>query len=91
MALMINEAGVFGQVYAGMNNITGSVFLTLLLIVMLIMAIAFLFRIPVEFTAIFILPMLLTFLAFESEFLSVTGVILIYLGILLAKNLLISR
>ena len=86
MVLFINETGIAIDVFNGMNGITGSPFLTLLLIVILVMLIAFLFRIPVEFTVILILPMLLTFAAFYSEFMAVTGVILIYIGILLAKN-----
>ena len=90
MALFINETGIAADVFNGMNGITGSAFLTLLLIVLLCMMIAFLFRIPIEFTAILVLPMLLTFAAFYSEFLATTGVILIYLGILLAKNFFIS-
>ena len=91
MVLMINETGILGQAYAGMNAITGSVFLTLLSVVLVLMLVAMIFRMPIEFTAVFILPSLLTFLAFESEFLAVGGVILIYLGILLGKNLFFNR
>ena len=86
MVLFINETGLAANIFNGMNGITGSAFLSLLMIVILVMLIAFLFRIPVEFTVILILPMLLTFAAFYSEFMAVTGVILIYMGILLAKN-----
>lgn len=90
MVLWVATDGIAASVYAGLNEITGSVFMTLLLIVILLMIIAMIFRIPLEFTAILIMPMLLTFLAFESDFMSVTGVILIYLGIIVGKNLFFS-
>lgn len=68
------------------NNFTGSLFVTLLLIVVFLLLMAILLRIPIEFTAILILPFLLSVTAYESSFISVTGVVLIYLGILLANN-----
>lgn len=91
MVLFVNETGIPGEVYNGLIEIAGSTFLGLMIIVIILMAVAMLFRIPIEFTAILILPMLLTFLAFESDFLGVTGVILIYLGILLGKNLFFNK
>lgn len=86
MVLFINESGVSYQVINGLNGITGSAFLSLLFIVIILFLIAILFRIPIEFTAIFILPLVLTFAAFYGEFVAVTGVLLIYLGVLLGKH-----
>ena len=89
--VFIDTTSVIYPVYTGLIDITGSVFLTLLMIVILFVLVSFIFRIPSEFTAIFILPMLLSILAYESEFMAVGGVILIYLGYLLGKNILVSR
>lgn len=68
------------------NEVTGSLFMTLLVITLMLVLIAMLFRIPLEFTVIIILPFLLSVTAYETSFLSVTGVILIYLGLILANN-----
>ena len=68
------------------NEATGSLFMTLLAITIFLIVIAMLFRVPLEFTAILILPFLLSITAYENSFLAVTGVILIYLGIILSKN-----
>ena len=67
------------------ENITGSLFITLLLIVLFLIAICLMFRIPVEFTIILILPLLLTVSAYSSDFISILGVLLIYLGIIFGK------
>lgn len=90
MATFINETGLAAQVINGMNGITGSIFLTLLTIALLLMLIAFLFRIPLEFTVLLILPLFLTYSAFYGDFIAVTGALLVYAGILLAKNFFFS-
>lgn len=86
--MLFNESNVIGNLIVYMNsNVTGSLFLTLLFVVILLLAICALFRIPMEFTAIFVLPFLLAVMTDMGEFLGVGGVFLIYLGILVAKNL----
>ena len=75
----------------GLIAITGSFFLSLLIIIFLFLVLAMALRIPLEFTAIFILPCLIVLTAYESQLMSVCGVILIYLGILLGKHLLFSK
>jgi len=71
------------------QNITGSLFLSLLIIILLLMMVALLFRIPIEATVVLIIPLMLVFMAATSDFLAIGGVFLIYLGIILAKNFLI--
>lgn len=69
-------------------NITGSFYLSTVIIALIAMGFCALFGIPIEFTAIILLPMHLGFLAcLGTDWLAVTGIILIYLGILLGKNL----
>ena len=88
MVLQCVEAGgVTYNVLAGLSiSTTGSLFLTMLFIVFLLMIVAVAMRIPVEFTAIIVLPLALTLLACDGDWLAITGLLLIYLGILLGKN-----
>lgn len=74
-----------------LNGVTGSLFLSLLAIVGLLMLLAMMLRIPLEFTAIIVLPFLLALTAYESSMMSVLGVVLIYLGVLVAKNMFFWR
>lgn len=91
MVTLFNESSSFGMIYNAVNtNITGSVFLTLLLIVFAIILLFLAFRLPLEASAILVLPLLITFLAFESSLYTIGGVTLIYLGVLWAKNWLIG-
>lgn len=86
--VFFNESGTFGQLISYINvNVTGSLFLTLLFIVIMLIMICALFRIPIEFSAIFILPLLIVITAYVGDFLAVGGVFLIFIGILIAKNL----
>lgn len=89
--VFINETGTIGVVILGLNNITGSLFLTLFMILIILLVIAVALRIPIEAIAILYLPFLLTITAFVGDFLATLGVALIYLGIILGKNLLSPR
>lgn len=75
----------------GLTSITGSFFLSLLVLVILIMLFALALRIPLEFTAIFILPLLIVLVGYESQLLSVFGVLLLYLGVLFGKHFFFSK
>jgi hypothetical protein len=89
--VFINTTGTIGQIYiAATQNITGSEFLTLLGLMFLILAFFMIFRLPLELTSVLILPMLIIFMVYSHNFLSFTGLILIYLAILVAKNWIIS-
>jgi len=85
--MLINGSGTLGTIvqYAT-TDITGSLFLTLLGVVMMLMLLCFLLRIPTEFTAILVIPLLLGLMAYMQEFVAIGGVFLIYLGVLLGKN-----
>ena len=71
----------------GLTEITGSLFLSLLLITFLFMILAIAFRLPLEFSALFILPFLIVCTGIDGQLWSVLGVMLIYAGVLLGKNL----
>lgn len=85
--VFINSSGTLGTVFQyATTEVTGSLFLTLLGVVMILFLICFLFRIPIEFSAILVLPLLLGSMAYMQEFVAIGGVFLIYLGVILAKN-----
>lgn len=85
--LLLNETGVMGDVLSGLTTgVTGSLFLSLLLIVLLILGLAIAFRIPIEYTAIFITPMILVLMAYTGGFMLFGSVLLIYLALIFAKN-----
>ena len=83
----LNSTGTAYAILEGLtNDVTGSLFMSLLMIVFLILAFSLAFRIPMEYTAIFILPILIVSMAYFQQFLAIGGVILIYLGVVMAKN-----
>ena len=85
---LFDETGfIYTVVNAITVNVTGDLFLSLLLITLLFMFFAFAFRIPLEFTIILVFPLLIGF-AVEggAGFGPVLGVGIIYLAVLLAKN-----
>lgn len=88
MVVCIDTSGIiYSFMYAMTTNVTGSFFLTSFLIALFFMAFCMFFKIPIEFSAIILLPIHLAFLAcVGANWLSITGTILIYLGILLGKN-----
>jgi len=90
-SFFINESQTIGIIINQITlDSTGSLFLTYLFIVMIIILIAMVFRIPIEFTAIFIMPLLLSLMAYYGDFWTFGGIILIYLAILFAKNFFYS-
>lgn len=72
------------------TDVTGSLFLTLLLIIFGMILVAALFRIPMEMTVILVLPTLIVFASFTNGFLSILGAALIYAGVIFAKNIFIQ-
>lgn len=88
MVVCIDLSGVTYSILAGLtNNVTGSMFLTTLLISLLLITIAMGCRIPIEISMIILLPLHIALLAcLGTDWLAITGTIVIYLGILLAKN-----
>lgn len=65
---------------------TGSLFLTLFLVMLGLLAVAFMLQIPLEWSGIIILPLLLSYMAYYGEFISIGLVILIYLAIIFTRK-----
>jgi len=89
MVVCLDTTGLIYSFLAAMStDITGSFYLSTVVLALFIMGFTALFGIPIEFSAILLLPMHLGFLAcLGTDWLAVTGIILVYLGILLGKNL----
>jgi len=76
-----------GKVVLGLTSqMTGDIVLTLLLILICIIAIALMFGIPLEFTAILIVPLILAYMAYFAEFVTYGLILMVYLAFLFGKN-----
>jgi hypothetical protein len=84
--LGFNETGVIYGILQGWTAQTGSMFLTLFIILLLIMIAFAITGLGIEASAIIILPLMLGLMAAYSAFYTIGGILLIYLGIILAKN-----
>lgn len=72
------------------TNVSGDLFSTLLLLLVLLIAVALTFRIPLEWTMPLVLPVLIAYMSYSSEFLTVGGVVLIYLAVVFTKMFVIN-
>jgi len=86
MAFIGSDLGLV--VIDGLTNATGSVFLSLLALILIFTVIAIGLRIPLEFSAVIVLPMLLVVASYTSDILPILGVALIYLGFLLGRYII---
>lgn len=87
--MFINTTETLGIILAhGTAYTTGSIFLSLFIFMLFLIAVAMLFGIRLEFTAILILPLLLSYMAYYSEFIGVGAVILIYLALIFTQKFL---
>lgn len=74
--------------FNGLTETAGSTFLGLLMIVMILIFVCVGFRLPVEFSAVFVLPLLIAIASYTSQIYPVLGVAIIYLGFLLGKSII---
>jgi len=86
--VFINETGFIGNVVESFTtNISGNVFITLIAVFILMIGLFMMFRVPIESILVLVMPMVIVFMAYGAGgFLAVGGVILIMLGVILAKN-----
>lgn len=86
----INVTQTIGQVVTNANTtITGSMYITLLVVMLILIAICFLFSIPLSITAIIVLPLWLAYMAYYSDFIGGGMTILIYLAFVITKDFFI--
>ena len=86
MVYLLNTSDTIGYSIWGLNNITGSFFISLLLVFIIILAVTLIFRIPIELGIILLLPLGIGFTVASGNFMPVLIVILIFSGVLLAKH-----
>lgn len=84
--MLMQTSGELLSVINGLSNITGSLFLSLLMIAVLLMVILLAFGLPVELSAVVVLPLFLVLMAYDATFYRAGGALLIYLGFIIAKN-----
>ena len=86
--VFINETGFIGSVIAGFTtNITGNLLITFIAVFILLIGLFMMFRVPIESILVLVLPVVLVIMAYGTGgFLAVGGVIIIMLGVILAKN-----
>lgn len=70
----------------GVDSIMGVDIAALFFVLMVLMLVAIMFGIPLEFTALFILPFSMAVAAYYSSFLIVVAVIFFYAAYIIAKN-----
>jgi len=85
--VFINETGIIGTIIAaGTQNVTGNLFITLLVVLIFLIVIGIMFSIPLEFIAILILPICLASGSYYHNFVAPLGIIIIYIATLITKN-----
>jgi len=85
--MFINESGIIAQIMqSGTHTITGSMYLTIFIVLIFLIIICMMFSIPLEFLSIIILPFCISIMAYYSNFIAPVGVILIYLTTIITKN-----
>lgn len=83
--VFINETGTLGAIILNLSSdVTGSLFLALLLIAILYFGVILAMRIPLELGLVFIMPLLIVLMAFRTEFMVLGGVVIIILGFFFA-------
>lgn len=84
---MFNESGFFGILVINMtNHLTGNVYLTLLTLVFIIFLFFLAMRIPIELTAILVVPLLIVFMSQNGgDWKTITAVIMLYLAIMFGR------
>lgn len=84
--VFVNETQAIGLWFGVMNNdMTGSAFLSAMLILVVLMFVGFAFRLPLEYQSAYILPLMLVYMAYSDEFLVVGGVILLFMSVVFSK------
>lgn len=85
--MFINQSGTIYTILNAITyNVTGDIFTTFLLIMLCLLFLGLALRIPLEFTSLLILPLLLIIMAYSGQYIQIGGIIVIYLSIVLAKN-----
>jgi len=92
MEEIVNPQDVVGYIVDHLTqNVTGDLFLSLLSIIIVLMVVCLAFQIPLEWSSLAVLPVLIGAVAYYSSFLPVLAVFLVYVSVIIAKNWLFNR
>lgn len=87
----INYNDTLGMVFQSASlNITGSEFLTLFLMIIFMVTLLAIFKVPVEFILIIILPFIIYVWSYYAGFTAVAGVILMFLAVIFARKFFLN-
>ena len=86
LEVCFGSISVVNGLITGLIELTGDPFSAIFLVVIALTFLAMALQLPLEVSAIFVLPFLLVCFACVPNFTAVTGVTLLYLGVILAKN-----
>ena len=84
--VFINDSGTIGILIKSGADLTGSLFLTVLLIFLILLALALMFKLPLEILIPIVLPLFIVCMAYSTEFLAIGGLLLIYLAVIISKR-----
>lgn len=87
----IEPTGSIATILQYSTDLTGSLYMTILLITIVLFAFALFTKLPIEITIPVLLPIFLVSMAYSSEFLAVGGMFLIYLAVVLSKQFWLNR
>jgi len=80
--VFINETGLTMDVVTGMtNNITGNLFFTFLLILVLLFVIGLIFRMPLQILVLFLIPYALLLASQDAFFYPIVGIMLLFIAV----------
>ena len=83
--VLFNTSQFFGLLITqSTQEITGSLFLTLFMILTIFIGLMLSFRVPIELVVIFTMPLIIVIMAFESSFLIIGGILIMLLSFILA-------
>jgi hypothetical protein len=86
MVYLLNTNDTVGYAIWGMNSITGSFYISLLVVFILLVGVAFIFRMPLEIVLILLLPLGIGFTVASGNFMPVLVTLLIFAGVIVAKK-----
>jgi len=90
--VIINNTGLIGHIIMeASTNITGSIFLTLLMIFILIGSILLIFRADFTLISIVLFPLIIVFSVLDPIFLTVASGFLMIVAIIFASNFILNR
>ena len=87
MVYWFNASDTIGQGIVLFNqNISGTMFLTLLLFIIGLIVLALALKVSPTFVLLLLFPLVIVFVAFNTQFLIIGGIFAIMMGLILAYN-----